>query len=430
MAWLSVFNHLSGAGCLALVIDLAYARTNHWPAALLAGLLLVVTAAFFYHSVQTTEPMIALFWFLTAWRLLTSDGTLPHWRVVASSFAYALSVASYQSFFLGGVGLLVLAWTSCGRGSLWLSGGFVAGTSLFVAAACADGATDVGAVCRYLTQKPDGAYWGFFQVKSLPGTVVGFCHAVWPLFGSEWPGFARGFALLSPFHRIELLVRIVLVVFPVAFVLYQAVRPPVRRCTWAGLAVFLGALFAPFYLDTYYYKLWLLPLAAFSLLLAPGLARSPVACRFALGLATLVFSCNLPSVYYKYHRLDNPQTATLVNLERCLTDKDLLVCDGWDHSLAYIAKYPKRSVYALIRESPDPGRLQERIDQTIRQNGRVFFIGLLEKTPDQWGLTDLPRRGRMGYRELDRWRQQGTLVWQGVAAGATEDLYVLPSRGP
>jgi len=426
VAWLAAFNHVAGAACLTLVVEIAYVRTKSWSASLLTGLLLGVTGAFFYHAVQTTEPMVALLWFLIAWRLLATEGTIAGWRVVAAAVAYALSVGSYQSFFLGGFGLLILAWTGYRNGLLWMVVSFLAGAAIFATAAVADGATDTGEVVRYLTQKPDGAYWGFFEVKSFPGLVIGLCHAVWPLFGEDWPGLVRGFTLLPPLHVLRFFGQVLLVVILVAMGLFYVVRQPLNRFTCAALAVFLCGLFAPFYLDRYYYKLWLLPLAALVLVLAQLLVGSPVASRFALVVATLVFAYNMPRVYYKYHRADNPQAATLINLERCLTGKDLLVCDGWDVSVVYTAKYPSRPVYRLIFESPEVGGLQERIAEVRRQKGRVFFLGLLEMTPARWALTELPRRGRMSYSALDAWREQAKLVWRGSAFGGTEDLYVLP----
>lgn len=430
MAWMIGLNALLGSLSAALVANILISQGVRVRRATLAALGLGMTHAWFYHSTQTTEPMMAEFWLLLSLRLLLVTGARERQATVFGAITWAVAVAAYQTYVLAGLGLLWVVSTHRSRSLLWLSVAGFAGTLLFTVAAVMKGANDISGIIHFLTDKPDGEYWGFIRLSALSQVPIGLANAIavpWPL--TDWPGLRLGLQQLSPVRVGLLFAQIIMTLLVSAAALLN--RPPVvnRRLWWGLLLIFLTGLFPPFYLLPYYNKLWLLPISALALMggLALGQAR-----RGGLWLMVLVaalFARNGVSVFWHYHRADNPRSNAAVALERSIQPNDLLVCDGWDHSGLYLARNPHRPIYAVMFNKQDPQVLADKIAETYRHGGRVFFFGLLELTGEIWAANDSGKRGTLiSYAAIQAYKPRSNLIWEGRNKGFTGDLYELSPK--
>lgn len=427
MHWLAALNAILGALSVCLVMDLVFLQTRKHGSAILAGLLLAISAAFFYHSTQTTEPMIGLFWFMLSWRLLASKQCSQTAVIALSAVCLAVSVASYQSFLLGGLGLAILAWSSAKNGITWMLTAAVAGVFLFAGAAYGRGAGDLHAVFQQMFEKPGEGIWGVWRLDRLPGVFMGMSHAICPLWLPQpWLGWRTSWPSMSSLQLLWLLLCVFITFGTVGYVtLSLLLQKPLQRPVVATIAIFMGGIIAPYYWDTYYYKMWLLPLAAFAVMLGCTFAIRRLFCRIAVGMCLVIFLWNYFALYEKNHRRDNPQSRAVAKLEQSLRPNDLLVCDGWDHSTAFLAKNPRQPVLLLLDyDEHNLTRLNRTFNNTWQQGGRVFFFNVLERDRQQWALS-IQKFGNWEYDGFQEYRQASRLVWPGTDHGFEGNLFLL-----
>jgi hypothetical protein len=178
----------------------------------------------------------------------------------------------------------------------------------------------------------------------------------------------------------------------------------------AGAVWFLAVYVIAFYFLAGYDKTWLFasfPVALLvSVLVDDALAASTAGQAersarglsrlwfLAPGLVLLVANVGLAVIPRRLTRNLDLQAALAVS-ER-LKPNDLLVCRGWDAPSGYLRYVLKRHVdnVALADDSLLLGRSTERfanhlaskIENTKAQGGRLYFLGVLDDTPDTWAL--------------------------------------------
>lgn len=426
MAWIEALNALLGAGAAALAASSLIAFGVRLPIAVGSALLMSLTHAWFYHSTQSTEPIMAQFWMMLSVRFLAAIPKHGVSAVIGSAAAWAIAVGAYQSYILGGLGLF---WIICRERKHilpWLITAAIIGTSLYVIAAIGSGARDVRGVIGYITHKPDGEYWGFIRPSALLQLPFGLANALtppWPVT-RDWPGLRMGWAGLSGFEKGVTALIVGLTMLVAAAVAVLRVPGPAGRVKTGLVVVFLCGMFAPFYLLPYYNKLWLLPLGAF------GLAAGLTANAYRRGglilgiLFVLVVGRNFQQTYFQRNRLDNPINRGAIALESTIGPKDLLISDGWDASNVYNVRNPGRPNFRLIYMKVSLENLNERMAEARKNGGKVYIFGLLEKTPEQFELSDVAKRGkRAWYPLIQSFKPKGKLVWEGKDKGVIGDLY-------
>lgn len=429
MHWLAVLNAILGALSVCLVMDLVFLQTRKHGSALLTGLLLAISAAFFYHSTQTTEPMIGLFWFLLSWRLLVSKQCSNTAVTVLSAVCLAVSVASYQSFVLGGLGLAILSWSNAKKGVTWMFTVTVVGVFLFAGAAYGRGAENAHAVLQQIFERPGAelsGVWGGWRLDRLPGIPMGMAQAICPWLPQPWLGWRTSGPTLSSAQLAKFFLIVFATFGAMAYVtLRLLLQKPLQRSAVAVIAIFLGGMIAPYYFDTCYYKMWLLPLAAFSVMVGCLFSIRPFVRRVAVGMCLVIFVWNWFAVYEKNHRRDNPQARAVAKLEQSLRPDDLLVCDGWDHSGAFRAKNPRQPGLMLLDfDGKNLTRLTRTFYKTWNNGGRVFFFGVLDIERHQWTLS-IGKWGGWDYDMFADFRTQSRLVFRGSDYGFEGQLFEL-----
>lgn len=432
MAWMAGLNGLLGAGSATLMVLLLKSAGVRLSIAVGCALLAGLSHAWFYHSTQVTEPMLAQFLFLGALALAIPERQ-PSWLWGAlSGFAWAGSVAAYQSYFLGGLGLLVLNCSDRRRAVSCVVGAGILGGSLFSLAAILQGAHSPGEIAQYLTAKSDGHWWGFWTLSALPQVPIGLAQAFalpWP--ARNWPGLKEGWASLSGLAKGLMIAQILATLAAVGFALFKLDWRDRRRLQ-IGLLLIVGlGMFAPYYLKPYYNKLWLLPLSALIVLIGLAIAKMKYAVPYLLGFLTLVLAANVPRVYQRLALPDPVARASTAALEQTLRANDLLISEGWYYSLDYARRHPELRRFEVVAETGGPESLELRCTETFARGGRVFVFGLLELTEARWNASDINKRlGRLQYHEIQALKPRSKLVWQGKTYGIPSDLYELLPPSP
>ncbi len=203
MAWIEGLNALLGAASAGLACSTLLALGVRLRTAFAGALLMGMTHAWFYHSTQSTEPMMAQFWMMIAYRFAAAIPRRGVAAAVGCAFTWAVAVGAYQSYILGGLGLLIIVAQDRRNILPWLATSAVVGTALYAGAAIADGARSVGGIIAYITHKPDGEYWVHPTVGPAAIAVrFGKCHhpavAGHPRLAGLAPGLGR---TCSPMKR-------------------------------------------------------------------------------------------------------------------------------------------------------------------------------------------------------------------------------------
>jgi hypothetical protein len=432
--WLQVLNHLAGALSLTLVAVMVARRTASRAAGVLAASALGLSSAFFYHATQSTEPLMAVWWLLASWFLLEAAPPRSALTLLFSAAAFALSVASYQSFLTAGLGLLLLAFRARRDGLIWATAALVFGLGIFVAAACLDGVRSEASLATYLfghaksslTGTGVARFWGKFSLERIPSSLLGLTDSVAAILPREgWPGLRRGFSLLPVLQKALLLATTAGVTALVAasiFLVWRRGRPDVRSGVW----ICVGGAIVAAYWDPYYQKLWLQPLVALTILGGGVLLPSNRARWVAGGLIFTVLLINFPAVYWRYANPDNPQSRLGAALSGSLGAQDLLVVRGWDESDLYALKLREQQrVFALMNIGL-PGitwpQATNFIGQARDRRHRVLFYGVIELSSQTWA-DSLGRFAGLDYSNCLAWRQKTRLVWKGEAHRVPGDLY-------
>ncbi len=428
MSWLEALNSLLGAGAAGFAVAAIGRMGVSVFQSVLGGLILSFSHAWIYHSVQTTEPMMAQFWLMASiWVALRCQDSVP--GAALSGVLWAISVGSYQSYILAGPAVLFLAVRRIKPAVAWVVCSGVVGFGLFTLAAVLNGAGNPGEVIVYLTTKTDGEYWGFLSLSQTVRVPLGFVQALavpWSL--EDWPGLALGFRKMSMLWRGIFTAQVVVTGAVALWAFVTPVREEHRRLRlilWVGLA---AGLFPPLYLSPLYNKLWLFPLSFFVLLAVLAAARSRYG-TYALGsMLALQLAANIPRVAIHGSDPQNQNLLAANALRASMTFEDLLVADSWDDSSTFFAMYPQQANLKLMFHHGGVSGLEKAIAAAHAAGHRVFVYGLLERSTERWLMSDLGTRpGLLRESDIVPFRQRAKLVWRGVDKGSSGDLYELPA---
>jgi hypothetical protein len=428
MDLLTAMNAFLGAGSAALGSAWIRRRGIANRIAVAVGLLLGLSQCWIYHSTQTTEPMAAQFLvMLSLW--IGSLDRIGSVRPILSAACWAASVASYQSYFLAGPFVLLLAAPHWRGRLLWTVSAGMVGFALFGMAARLAGASDISGFIAYLTAKHDGQYWGFFrwsQVVRVPLGLAASFAKPWP--SGEWPGLKLGFPRLGTLHKGLLMVQILITWALAAAALLTPAALPLRNLRWTLIAGFAVTLFPPLYLNPLYAKLWLLPLSFLILLAGVVASNRPWAMAVMASAVAVVLVVNLPRGLWYPHSSASPDINAAKALRESLSKNDLLICDGWDDSGTFCAMYPDQNRLLLMFTQGGSATIWKRVRETQEAGHKVFIYGVVERSPETWMMTDLGTRpGLITYDDFKSFRDQvGPPLWTGKDRNCSASLYPLP----
>jgi hypothetical protein len=425
MDLLVAMNSLLGAGAAALGCAWLGRQGLDARVTLPVGLLLGLSHFWIYHSTQTTEPMAAQFLLmLSLW--VGSLSRLGVWRLILSGALWATAVVSYQSYFLAGPFVLWFAVNRWRSLPYWVLPAGFAGFFWFGLAASLSGARDLSGFLSYLTAKHDGDYWGFLRWSQTLRVPIGLALSIaipWPF--EPWPGVRLGFPRLSPVEKILMTVQILVTWGLALTALVLPVRSALRRLRWGLLLGFVVTLFPPIYLLPLYGKIWLLPTSL--LVLLAGLVASSYRWgpHVLLSVVALQLTVNVPRSPNRPHDPSSSGLHAARAIREVLLPEDLLICDGWDDSGTFCAMYAQQNTVVLMFSKGGPEPVWNRVRETLAAGHRAYVYGVIERTAEEWMLTDLGTRpGLVTHAEFKSFRDRvSSPVWTAREKGCAGDLY-------
>ena len=427
MRWMEALNSILGAASVTLgAAALLRFGAGVW-ATLLSVLTLGLARNYFFDSTLSNEPMMAQFW-LSLSLLFTAKATAPGSRLswtLLSGASWALAVAAYQTYVLGGLGILWLMGPDRRRQVVWTITAAIVGFSLYLTAAVLYGGASIAALKHYFFTKTDAGIWGFFTWSGFIKVFLGLSDAMthMPRPGG---GLRTGLQSMTT-GQIALMCGIVAIISSLAvLVVLTRVEDSHKRTRIGFLILLAGSLFAPYYLDPYYNKLWPQPLLALAAVTAFVIGRSPRRLAFMAMFLVALFTWNLQGVYFSRLDRDNYMSRGARVLEESLTEKDLMICEGWDTPILYNIRNPRRPYFGIIWHDVSAEALESKIRETRAAGGRVYFMGLVDMTPEEFERGQLPERGKAGWLPIvQSYKPRVRLVWKGEEKRLRQNLYEL-----
>jgi hypothetical protein len=404
------------------------------------GFALLITAsyglsrAFVAHATTGAEAMVGLFWSAVAIALVVAGSAQgKYWLQCGGGVVFALAMATYQSMVLIAPAVVVLAWRWPGSeagerrsrvlASLAIAAGFLAGlVTIYGIAYYWSGTRDVASMIRRFAHvEASHAYGGVTPLKTV-SVLPGLGYALFPSLPAHCDGFRCLVETGSPYSfTVATLATLLSAVWATAIVLLTVTlwkkMEGVSKITSLSCAAGLLCTGVPllYWLPTYD-KLWLQPLAclivASAVVLKTALDASTVTPRrignYVPLLAILVVAWNLP-VAMTRHNGPVRHLTEATHVAQIVGPADLLVGD-WNGIFGlYSALWanPGRT-FNLATEASLSGaaalrRLGERIEHTHLSGGRVFFLGVVDISQDQWHGSSIGRHG-IPYDSLRQYR--------------------------
>jgi hypothetical protein len=208
----------------------------------------------------------------------------------------------------------------------------------------------------------------------------------------------------------------------IAFLASEALWKVARKSSGGPILAGLGAivlLCIPLaYWDPLYDKLWLLPIAAATTVVAisfrPGLLlpreRRILTTLLIVVLATEV-AVNLPRVV-RSHLMATPYLTDAEDLSRFITPRDWVVLDFDDVSVLWGSFWGEDAKYLLLPSSTAASAQKwlASAKQACQQtDARILFVGVLDEDRKTWDGF-LGQRAGIPFGSLDEYRAQATIV--------------------
>lgn len=441
-------NALFGAaGLVALFLLLRWSgvsRRGCWLGVAITGL----SHAYLLHATDMTEPMASVPWMVLGAAVVRRAPESRGARWLGGALA-GLGAA----FYLTALGVCVLMGSTVGlrylRRRQW-GRGVVAVAEVGLGAVGCLGAIllagrllvavphDLAGQDHGLVSIPTGSgMFGHFDPRHLVGAFFGFANAFAPL--RDWLGAGR----LRESPPGVLAYNLALVALCALFVLAVGLRmrraaPGLLRSDkvadltgallWTGCTYVLAS-----YWSATYEKLWIggvLGTTVFLCILFESEegraveqpARSSEGpWRQWLPLAPLalllLMSLGAGGVWRRVTINEDLRVAT--ELSHRLQPSDLAICTGWDATSGLLAHVvnPPFECWSIVDEMIATGlradvfseRLQKRIDEAHAQQRRVFFLGLLDQSEEDWRRFNEARL-KLPYSVLDRYRAHAVMT--------------------
>jgi hypothetical protein len=136
-------------------------------------------------------------------------------------------------------------------------------------------------------------------------------------------------------------------------------------------------------------------------------------------------ACNVPRILVRSYNPDSVPLNTARALSETLKPSDLLVCDAWGDPAMFCATNPNHKRLDLMNYHAGPTELWTRIREHLASGNRVFIYGVVDRSKEKWGTSDLGTRPNLiKFEELQPLREiLKTPVWSGPSKGTSENLY-------
>ncbi len=442
LAAVEVLNALAAAAALGFFFDLIHSITRSIRIATYGTILFGLSYAFIAQATNGNEPMVGVFWsFFAVWLTARAARKNSLGDLIGAGALFAVSLATYQSMAsLALVGLTIIYFTRQKSRALYI-GTFAASGTLFTIVIYAwidwlRGIRSLSLMVRNFFGHEDAA--GFF------GITIGKVLSV-PL------GLANGFTPLTHYFQFTGLrnltnggvgYSLAFGVFPIVFAALLVAFLLVPLASWnllteservgfvAALVGFSITLIPVISWDPVYDKLLILPVACliFACSISFNLAirqKNALAWLFVLPITVVLSSIPL---LIQNHVRGTPGLAEVSRFAASIEARDLVVGDWDPASTLYSSiwaqqdtdpQHPYDSVWAnnpqffsFTTLANDYGikalpRLLQSIQETDARGGKIYFVGLLDKTEREWE-TDLGRRFGMPFSAMSIYRQHST----------------------
>jgi hypothetical protein len=195
-------------------------------------------------------------------------------------------------------------------------------------------------------------------------------------------------------------------------------------CVAVGLAC---VLVGPFYFEPWYDKLWLQPLALFFftvgfLTCVPERGKGPRVSLAVVWSAVAAFAVLNVAGAVADHRRETEGLPEAQQVARVIHADDLLISDWGGIWALYASLYRPDGTLCVpaIAERSGKAALLKAMDQAIREtsnrSGRVFFLGMLDLSEEEWNGF-MGQRLHVPYDTFDAYREHSEVVarfdWRG-----------------
>lgn len=462
-------NALCAGGCIALLNLIAWRFTGALKLSLAAAVGYALTWTVLKHAANSAEPVIGLFISLIAAGLVIEGLFRARPGLLfAGGAGLALALANYQSMFLIApvLYLLCLIWPLRGASpddarqaelsfpaslpALRRSiprltacvGGTIAGAIVIYGAAYYTiGLRGPWQMLRAFVQFRDDRVYGGFALSKLVNLPIGLIGNLLAVLPADYQGIGWFLVRHRDARAIAVVVAIAIIVAVALAMLAFAV---VRRCgsrgsRLVGLAVsaaLLLDLFVVVYRDPLYDKFWLQPLAILFVCgaiaaswMEPGaLRRFSIVAMLLIGLEVLV---NLPDAIAA-HSNPAPCLDDARNVAEAVRPDDRVVADFDPVSTLWMALYDRQPSRTMLLPATQPavafGTLERWREECSRSGCRIFFVGVLDQSKDQWDPF-LGKRIGIPFDSFDRYRDASRIVDRFACEGSGLRIYQ-PPRSP
>jgi hypothetical protein len=452
------------AGALGLVLVYRWLRgVASRRAALIAVALTGLSHAFLLHATDMTEPMTAVAPMMAGLCLL---GLAPDrtWARLGAGALIGLGGDFYQIALIavapavwlaarpsGSVPLLerllglVRPGIEIGGASVAVYAGVIAGVRF----ALTPGAHLTGELASVRSVATAGGLVGSFAPKHFAAWIFGFANSFDPIPPAE--GLGRLFHEPPRDVGITLMIVALATAFLAGLVLRlvrsrktleeRGLWPEIQAAAgWFSLVVFLVCAWS-----VLYEKFWLFALLPLSMVVAlaidpqgeepaaAGDSNDPRRLMFLVPAAVLVV-LNITTAAIPRRFAVNPYMRDVGLLADRLRTGDLLVCPGWDPLSVYLRTFFEHSAenFSITDEtiagSELANSLGARVAATMARDRRVYFLGLVDLSQDEWDLF-YGSRLHLPFELLNPYRK-GAVAIERFSALPPESLYEFKNSGP
>ncbi len=406
--------------------------------ALLGALQFGLSTAVMLHATNSAEPVMGLLFSMAALRVLFSalrSGSQAGLLLVGLFLALAL--ASYQAMALiaPAVGFACVCWPGAAgdtRTRLALSrlalvgiGGLVSVAAIYGLAYSALGVPIGKMLARFLQLDGDAAVYGGVGISKLINAPFGLIRNLYGGVPLDYGGIRSlaghpDRAFWIPYAVVSF---ILLAIF--AWLVGAGIASGVRRWeapkswVWSGILISVSAVAFPLvFWGSTYDKLWLLPLALFTLAGAFAFrfgGFSPSRRRgFVIGLGVLVMAeaaMNLPHAI-RDHIRETAHLSEARDLAALATAQDSMVMDFDDVGILWLSIWGDSADHLVLPavKRRDAIEWLARADQNdARRHGKLLLVGVLDQDEKSWDAF-VGRATGIGFAEFDCYRREAKIV--------------------
>lgn len=247
--------------------------------------------------------------------------------------------------------------------------------------------------------------YGGIHLRHLIGAVAGFANATCSF--PQMYGFSQLFhlPLISVVRTIGTLLLALTLLFGVSWCLYRSRARLVADGRWvcalASVTWFSIVYLFAFYLLAGYEKIWFFAMFPMAQLVALAFdvrkeERTPQAALMLVAPGLLLVLLNLFFVAIPRRFAHNIDLDGAERIAGIVRPTDMLVTPGWDAPSVYVGYALKHPLdcFRLTAEAMDTEfhapevsrRLSSQAQRVHTEGGRVYFLGLLDSSPEQWQI--------------------------------------------